>query len=106
MFEEVFLKIGEEHKDEIEGADEDDMDSDDSNRVLKRLESTSKGASSNMIDEDTRNPLDIEERKIKRSLERRKSDYQQIDEIFPQPTFQLQQQSEIVIFFEHFWAIL
>merc|ERR1719295_2172033 len=103
--EEVFLKIGEEHKNEIEGADEDDTDSDDFGNVYKRLNSADgvKGTGNGVeMKNDEPNPLDD----MDPSLERRKSDYGQIEEIFPQPTFQLQQQSEIVIFFEHFWAIL
>eukprot|EP01083_Nonionella_stella_P193083 713449_1 len=50
--------------------------------------------------------LDIQEERIQQSLEKHKHDYDAMDHVFPQPTFQLKQQSEIVIFFEHFYAIL
>ena len=79
--EEVFLKIGEEHKDEIEGVDEDESDSDESYRNpmaneddAHKLRKTpkAKDATEIVIGDDVHNPMDVEEIKIKRSLERRK----------------------------------
>ena len=82
--EEVFLKIGEQHKEEIEGVDEDETDSD----IVDPFHG------------DNGEEEEEEERASKPM--RHKSDYQ----MFEQPTFQLKEQSELLIFLEHFFAIL
>eukprot|EP01083_Nonionella_stella_P122957 370200_1 len=107
--EEVFLKIGEEHKEEIEGVDADETDSSESlfgQADPDELFRNSPPASVDLNEDPKPTPFEAEDKHIRESLERHKSEYQQIGEVFPQPTFQLQYQSEFSIFLEHFWAIL
>eukprot|EP00486_Rosalina_sp_Unknown_P000997 CAMPEP_0201566782 /NCGR_PEP_ID=MMETSP0190_2-20130828/6860_1 /ASSEMBLY_ACC=CAM_ASM_000263 /TAXON_ID=37353 /ORGANISM="Rosalina sp." /LENGTH=1780 /DNA_ID=CAMNT_0047985985 /DNA_START=1581 /DNA_END=6920 /DNA_ORIENTATION=- len=111
--EEVFLKIGEEHKAEIEGVDDDETDSDlvdpfdNDAESIKLHQSGAANADNSVlkgavtvgmnIDEDD----DDEDQRPKKPV-RLESDYQ----MFEQPTFQLKEQSELLIFLEHFFAIL
>eukprot|EP01084_Bolivina_argentea_P040743 75228_1 len=122
--EEVFLKIGEEHREEIEGPDESDstdsdlfgdFEDDDLGSVksikLQKSNPSNKYVEINEDDEKqisttTIGLLPEEQAKINKNIAKHKHDYEQVGHVFPQPTFQLQEQSEFVIFFEHFFAIL
>ena len=104
--EEVFLKIGKEHRREIEGVDSDDSGSDvkfDDDADSIKLHQQSNTPVSVKPDSYVR--MEREDAIGDAHARAAKRGYAKVGEVFPPPTFQLEQ-SEILIFFEHFFAIL